>query len=304
MSEPTMGKPLLHAEIPGVPVWRRGKVRDTFDLGDRLLMVATDRISAFDVVMREGIPGKGEILTRLSAYWFELIDPVVPTHFIRLATGGAEDALPFALPPELVGRTLIVRKAQRIDTECIVRGYLAGSAWQEYRETGTVCGIRLEPGLQESSRLPQPIFTPSTKEETGHDRNITYEEFARIAGPRIAHTVRLRALAVYTFAATHALKRGLILADTKFEFGLIDGEPVLIDEALTPDSSRFWPLEGYEPGRAQPSFDKQVLRDWLAATGWNKQPPPPSLPPDVIERTAAAYRRAYELLTGPELRAS
>ena len=293
--------PLLQAEIPGVPVWRRGKVRDSFDLGDRLLVVATDRISAFDVVMNEGIPGKGAILTALSAYWFDLLNPVVPTHFLRLADGSPADDLPFTLPPELVGRSMIVRKAQRIDAECIVRGYLAGTAWQEYRQSGTVCGQRLEPGLEESSQLPAPIFTPSTKPEVGHDQNITYDQFAAIAGADTAHVMRLRSLASYTFAAAHASKRGLILADTKFEFGLIDGEPTLIDEALTPDSSRFWPKDGYAPGRPQPSFDKQGLRDWLSSTGWNKQPPPPALPPGIIEQTRAAYERALELLTGPPL---
>jgi phosphoribosylaminoimidazole-succinocarboxamide synthase len=288
---------LLQAEIPGVAPLHRGKVRDIFDLGDRLLMVATDRVSAFDVVMAQGIPGKGELLSRLSAFWFEKIDPVVPTHFLRIATGAAEDALPFALPPALAGRSLIVRKAERVNVECIVRGFLAGTAWAEYRQSGTVCGMRLMPGLEESQELPEPIFTPSTKEEHGHDRNISYAEFVALVGQDAANVIRLRSLAVYRFAAEYARQRGLILADTKFEFGYIDGELCLIDEALTPDSSRFWPLDGYRPGRPQPSFDKQMLRNWLSASGWNKEPPPPPLPPDVVRRTAETYREAYRRLT-------
>jgi phosphoribosylaminoimidazole-succinocarboxamide synthase len=289
---------LLQAEIPGLAPLHRGKVRDTFDLGDRLLMVATDRVSAFDVVMAQGIPGKGELLSRLSAFWFEKIDGVVPTHFIRIADGTPEDGLPFALPAVLAGRSLIVRKAERVNAECIVRGFLAGTAWAEYRQSGTVCGTRLPPGLEESQELPEPIFTPSTKEENGHDRNISFAEFVALVGQDAANVIRLRSLAVYRFAAEYARQRGLILADTKFEFGEIDGELCLIDEALTPDSSRFWPLDGYRPGHPQPSFDKQGLRDWLSASGWNKVPPPPDLPPEVVQRTADAYRHAYRMLTG------
>jgi phosphoribosylaminoimidazole-succinocarboxamide synthase len=297
-AEGQMAEALLEARIPGLAPLHRGKVRDTFDLGDRLLMVATDRISAFDVVMSSGIPGKGEILSRLSAFWFVKVDSVVPTHFIRLATGGPDDELPFPLPPELAGRSLIVRRAERVNAECIVRGYLAGTAWAEYRASGRVCGIRLMPGLEESQELPEPLFTPSTKEEHGHDRNLTYEEFAALVGPEAANVIRLRSLATYRFAAEYARERGLIIADTKFEFGYIDGELCLIDEALTPDSSRFWPLQGYRPGSGQPSFDKQQLRDWLTASGWNKDPPPPDLPADVIQQTAALYQRAYQQLTG------
>lgn len=292
-----MADVLLQAEIPGMAPLHHGKVRDTFDLGDRLLMVATDRVSAFDVVMTQGIPGKGELLSRLSAFWFEKIDPVVPTHFLRVATGAAEDDLPFDLPPALAGRSLIVRKAERVNAECIVRGFLAGTAWAEYRQSGSVCGMRLMPGLEECHELPEPIFTPSTKAEHGHDRNISDAEFAALVGRDAANVIRLRSLAVYRFAAEYARQRGLILADTKFEFGYIDGELCLIDEALTPDSSRFWPLDRYRPGRPQPSFDKQGLRDWLSASGWNKQPPPPELPSDVIQRTAAAYHEAYRRLT-------
>jgi len=289
---------LMQAEIPGMEPVHRGKVRDTFDLGDRLLMVATDRVSAFDVVMAQGIPGKGELLSRLSAFWFDKLDAVVPTHFLRVATGAPEDELPFALPPALAGRSLIVRKAERVNAECIVRGYLAGSGWAEYQQRGQVCGIRLMPGLEESQALPDPIFTPSTKAEHGHDRNISYAEFVQLVGQDAANVIRLRSLAAYRFVAEYARQRGLILADTKFEFGDIDGELCLIDEALTPDSSRFWPLAGYRPGRSQPSFDKQVLRDWLSASGWNKEPPPPDLPPEIVERTAEAYQHAYRQLTG------
>src|SRR5579885_3178326 len=292
-----MAEVLMQAEIPGRAPLHRGKVRDTFDLGDRLLMVATDRVSAFDVVMAQGIPGKGELLSRLSAFWFAKIDSVVPTHFLSIASGRPEDELPFDLPQALAGRSLIVRKAERVNAECIVRGFLAGTAWAEYRQSGSVCGMRLMPGLEESQELPEPIFTPSTKEEHGHDHNISFAEFAGLVGQDAANVIRLRSLAVYRFAAEYARQRGLILADTKFEFGYIDGELCLIDEVLTPDSSRFWPLDGYRPGRAQPSFDKQGLRDWLSASGWNKQPPLPELPPEVVRRTADAYHEAYRRLT-------
>ena len=291
---------VMQTDLPGR--FRRGKVRDTYDLGDRLLLVATDRISAFDVVMRQGIPDKGAVLTQLSAFWFEKVDAVVPTHFIRLADGSDADALPFALASELVGRAMIVHKAQRLDVECIVRGYLAGSAWQEYQRSGTVCGIRLPAGLKESQQLPDPIFTPSTKAEHGHDENITYAQLEELVGRDAANVLRLRSLAVYRFAWQYAVERGIIIADTKFEFGYRDGELILIDEALTPDSSRFWPLDRYRAGGPQPSFDKQPLRDWLEASGWNKEPPPPDLPDEVVAATAERYREAYRRLTGTEVR--
>ncbi len=294
-----MNTVLLQSPLPNP--WHRGKVRDTYDLGDRLLIVATDRISAFDVVLPNGIPDKGAVLTQLSAFWFEKIEPVVPTHFIRLADGTTADELPFALPPELVGRTMIVRKARRVDVECVVRGYLAGSAWAEYRRTGRVCGIPLPEGLREAEQLPEPIFTPTTKAETGHDQPLTYAELVRMVGAEAANVLKLRSLAVYRFAWQYALQRGIIIADTKFEFGWHDGELILIDEVLTPDSSRFWPLDGYEPGHGQPSYDKQPVRDWLEARGWNKQPPAPPLPPEVVADTAARYRRVFTLLTGREL---
>ena len=294
-----MSRVLLETDLPA-PRYQ-GKVRDTYDLGDRLLIVATDRVSAFDVVMSHGVPDKGAVLTQLSAFWFGKVESVVPTHFLRLATGAGDD-LPFDPPPELVGRSMLVRKARRLDVECIARGYLAGSAWAEYRRTGAVCGIRLPAGLEESAQLPEPIFTPSTKAETGHDQNISYAELERLIGADAANVVRLRSLALYRFAWHYALERGIIIADTKFEFGEVDGELILIDEALTPDSSRFWPRDRYRPGGPQPSFDKQPLRDWLEATGWNKEPPPPDLPDDVVQATAERYREAYRHLTGAEVR--
>ena len=297
-----MAPVLMEAHIPGREPVSHGKVRDTFDLGDRLLIVATDRISAFDVVMGRGIPRKGEVLTRLSAFWFQKIDAVVPTHYIRLADGTRADDLPFSLPDELVGRSMIVHKVRRVDAECIVRGYLAGTAWAEYRQSGTVCGQRLMPGFEESAELPDPIFTPSTKAEGGeHDENISYERFAQLVGPQAANVIRLRSLATYRFAAPYARERGVIIADTKFEFGYLGDELILIDEVLTPDSSRFWPASAYRPGGPQPSFDKQPLRDWLAASGWNKQPPPPELPDDVVADTSRRYLDAYRLLTGTTL---
>lgn len=295
-----MSDVLLQTSLPA-PRYQ-GKVRDTYDLGDRLLIVATDRVSAFDVVMDQGIPDKGAVLTQLSAFWFEKIEGVVPTHFLRLADGSAADALPFALPSELIGRSMIVQKARRLDAECIVRGFLAGSGWAEYRHTGAVCGIRLPEDLVESAQLPDPIFTPSTKAEAGHDENISYDEFVGLIGPDAANVVRLRSLAVYRFAWQYAADRGIIIADTKFEFGEREGELILIDEALTPDSSRFWPRDAYRPGGPQPSFDKQPLRDWLESTGWNKAPPPPPLPDDVVAATAERYREAFRRLTGGDVR--
>jgi phosphoribosylaminoimidazole-succinocarboxamide synthase len=283
-------------------------VRDTYDLGDRLLMVATDRISAFDVVLPNGIPDKGAVLTQLSAFWFERTASVVPNHFIRLADGTPADDLPFELPPEFVGRSMIVRKARRVDIECVVRGYLSGSGWAEYRESQSVCGIRLPPGLRESDELPQPIFTPSTKAESGHDINVSHRQVLEMVGPKAASVLDLRSLALYKYAAQYACERGIIIADTKFEFGWVemDGqeELIVIDEVLTPDSSRFWPADGYQPGGAQPSFDKQPVRDWLTASGWNKAPPAPVLPPEVVASTTERYREAYRRLTGRELYSS
>jgi phosphoribosylaminoimidazole-succinocarboxamide synthase len=291
---------LLETNLPNL--MHRGKVRDTYDLGDgRLLVVATDRISAFDVVLPSAIPDKGAVLTQMSAFWFTLTREVVPNHLIRIADGSEADELPFELPPELYGRSLIVRKAERLDVECVVRGYLAGSGWAEYRDSGRLFGLRIPPDLKESEALPEPMFTPTTKEEEGHDEPISFSDLIQEIGPEAATAVRLRSLALYKYAAQYARQRGIIIADTKFEFGLVDGEPIVIDEMLTPDSSRFWPAAEYEPGRPQHSFDKQFVRDWLNESGWNKQPPAPELPPDIIEKTAERYREAYRRLTGREL---
>jgi phosphoribosylaminoimidazole-succinocarboxamide synthase len=290
---------LVQTDLPNL--FHRGKVRDTYDLGDRLLMVATDRISAFDVVLPNGIPDKGRVLTQLSAFWFDLTSDVVPSHFLRLIDSTEVEGVPFAIPPELIGRSMLIHKAKRLDVECVARGYLAGSGWVEYQETGKVCGIPLPSGLRESDELPEPIFTPATKAETGHDINISFEEVVEIVGERTASVLRARTLAVYGFARDYARERGIIIADTKLEFGWVDDELIVIDEVLTPDSSRFWPVDGYQPGQAQPSFDKQYVRDWLISIGWNREPPPPVLPDDVVEGTADKYREAFRKLTGREL---
>ena len=280
----------------------RGKVRDTYDLGDRLLIVATDRISAFDAVLPTGIPDKGKVLSQMSAWWFEHTSQVVPNHLIRLADGTADDDLPFELPPELIGRSTIARKAQRIDVECIVRGYISGSAWAEYQKWGTVNGLRMPKGMQESEQFPEPIFTPTTKADEGHDEPMTFSDLVQEVGPEAAQVLRLRSIALYNFAADYARERGIIIADTKFEFGYIDGELTVIDEILTPDSSRFWSVADYQSGRPQASFDKQYVRDWLSQSGWNKEPPAPELPPEVVEGTSRRYKEAYRLLTGQEVR--
>ena len=290
---------LVQTDLPNL--FHRGKVRDTYDLGDRLLMVATDRISAFDVVLPNGIPDKGRVLTQLSAFWFDLTSNVVPSHFLRLIDGTEVEGVPFAIPPELIGRSMLIRKAKRLDVECVARGYLAGSGWVEYQDSGKVCGIPLPSGLRESDELPEPIFTPATKAESGHDINISFEEVVDLIGERAASVIRARTLAVYGFARDYARERGIIIADTKLEFGWVDDELIVIDEVLTPDSSRFWPVDGYQPGQAQPSFDKQYVRDWLISIGWNREPPPPVLPDDVVEGTADKYRESFRRLTGQEL---
>ena len=279
----------------------RGKVRDTYALGDRMLIVASDRLSAYDVVLPTGIPDKGKVLSQLSAWWFERTSQVVPNHFIRLADGTAADELPFALPPELIGRTTIARKAKRIDVECIVRGYMAGSAWAEYTKYGTVNGVRMEKGIEEGGQLFEPMFTPTTKAEEGHDEPMTLSDLMQEVGPEVAQVLKLRSLALYNFAAAYARERGIIIADTKFEFGFYDGEIIVIDEILTPDSSRFWDVNDYKVGRSQPSFDKQYVRDWLTQSGWNKEPPAPELPDDVVQGTAARYKEALRRLTGNEV---
>ncbi|MBA3552729.1 MAG: phosphoribosylaminoimidazolesuccinocarboxamide synthase [Actinobacteria bacterium] len=274
----------------------RGKVRDLFEAGDDLLMVATDRISAFDVVLPTPIPRKGQVLSGLSLYWFDRTGHLVPNHLISADVGEFPNG--FAGRTELAGRAMLVRRAQVIPVECVARGYLTGSGWSEYRRAGSVCGIRLPSGLAESERLPGPIFTPTTKAQTGHDAPLTMDETVALVGRGLAERLRELTLSLYEFAAEHALERGIILADTKFEFGFSDGDLLLVDEALTPDSSRFWPADRYVAGRSQPSFDKQYVRDWLDETGWNHEAPGPELPAEVVEQTAGRYREAYERLTG------
>jgi phosphoribosylaminoimidazole-succinocarboxamide synthase len=275
-----------------LPLIASGKVREMYDLGDRLLMVASDRISTYDVVHPNGIPDKGKVLTGISAFWFAKTGHIVPNHFVSATDG---------IPAEARGRAIVARKLDMLPVECVVRGYITGSGWKDYQATGKVSGIELAPGLQESERLPQPIFTPSTKAEVGHDEAIDFDQAAELVGDR-ALMERLRdvAIGLYTFANEHARTRGVILADTKFEFGLdpSSGELVLGDEVLTPDSSRFWPAADYAPGRGQQSFDKQFVRDWASGTGWDKQPPAPEIPADVVDGTRARYVEAYELLTG------
>ena len=284
-----------------LPLLARGKVRDIYDLGDRLLIVATDRISAFDVVLPTGIPDKGLVLTQLSAFWFELTGDIVPNHFIQVVDGTRVPGIDVELPREMIGRAMVVRKAERIDVECVVRGYITGSGWKDYQRSGEVSGIALPPKLKESQELFEPIFTPTTKAEEGHDPPITYEQVIEIAGERGANAARLRSIALYKYGRDYARERGIIIADTKFEFGWLDDEVILIDEALTPDSSRFWPADQYKSGGPQPSFDKQYVRDYLEDIAWNKAPPAPELPPEVVERTAEKYREAFKRLSGREL---
>jgi phosphoribosylaminoimidazole-succinocarboxamide synthase len=293
-------QPLLQIELPGVPKIKSGKVREIFDLGDRLLLVASDRLSAFDVIMPNGIPRKGEVLTQISFFWFDRFASLVPNHLLARA----DDPLPPALQPfaaQLARRCMIVKKAKPLAIECIVRGYLSGSGWKEYQKTRTVCGLALPAGLTESAELPEAIFTPSTKAEAGHDENIPFAEAARIIGPDLAAQARDLSLALYRAGRDYARQRGIIIADTKFEFGVSDGRLILIDEVLTPDSSRFWPADQYAPGRGQPSFDKQFVRDYLETLDWNKTPPGPVLPADVVAKTSAKYLEAYERLTGKKL---
>ncbi len=295
-----MSEPLLQVELPGIPKVRSGKVRELFDLGDSLLMVATDRISAFDCIMPNGIPRKGEVLTQISHFWFEKFASLVPNHLLAKAKDPLPDRLrPFA--SNLEGRSMIVKKSKPLAIECIVRGYLSGSGWKEYQQSQTVCGIKLPEGLTESSQLPEPVFTPATKAETGHDENIPFAQAAKIVGAAIAEEARALSLQIYRMACVHARDRGIIIADTKFEFGMFDGKLILIDEVLTPDSSRFWPADLYEAGSSQPSFDKQFLRDYLERIGWNKQPPAPLLPDYVVQKTQEKYLEAYARLTGRKL---
>jgi phosphoribosylaminoimidazole-succinocarboxamide synthase len=291
-------KVLWETQFAGLMPAARGKVRDLYDLSDRLLIVATDRLSAFDVVLPTPIPDKGRVLTQLSLFWFNLLRDVIPNHVLS----ATEFPAPFdRFKDELAGRSMVVRKTHPLPIECVVRGYVSGSGWKEYRATGKICGIPLPSGLVESDRLPEPIFTPATKAVSGHDENISFEQAASLVGKELAEKVRYISLELYRRAAAYSEPRGIILADTKFEFGLLDNELIWIDEALTPDSSRFWPAAHYSPGGPQASFDKQFVRDYLERMQWPKAPPGPELPPEVVEATRAKYREAYRILAGHEL---
>ena len=290
---------LLQLDLPGIPKVRSGKVREMFDLGDSLLMVASDRISAYDVVLPNGIPQKGEVLTMFSHFWFERVSDLVPNHLLAKA----DEPLPEAVQAhaEQIGRrAMVVKKAQPLAIECVVRGYLAGSGWKEYQKQGTVCGIGLPEGLNNSSKLPEPIFTPATKAEEGHDENISFDEAVNIVGKDIADQARDLSIELYKRGRDHAAEKGIIIADTKFEFGIFEGELILIDEVLTPDSSRFWPADLYSPGKSQPSFDKQFVRDYLETLDWDKTPPGPELPEDIVQKTSEKYIEAYTRVTGLE----
>jgi phosphoribosylaminoimidazole-succinocarboxamide synthase len=293
----TNAPPLLKTDLPGFTLSRRGKVRDVYDLGDRLLVVATDRLSAFDVVLPTPIPGKGVLLTQMSLFWFDLLKDVVPHHVLSADVGEYPSELR-AHREQLEGRSMLVTKAEVLPVECVVRGYITGSGFKDYKRTGCVCGIALQAGLRDSDRLDPAIFTPATKAETGHDENIPYETMVATVGSERAAQARRVSLDLYERARAHAEARGIILADTKFEFGVRDGRLIWIDEALTPDSSRFWPRDSYAPGRSQPSFDKQFVRDYLETLDWDKQPPGPELPPEVVARTVEKYVEAFERLLG------
>ena len=276
----------------------QGKVRDTYDLGDGLLlMVATDRISAFDVVLPTGIPEKGAVLSQISAFWFDMTADIIPNHFVSLAS----DRSDLGLSDEIARRSMVVKRADRIDVECIVRGFITGSAWSEYRRSGTVAGQQMPEGLRDGDMFPEPLFTPSTKAEEGHDENITVAQMEDLVGRELTERLAQASIDVYAAARDYAKGKGIIIADTKFEFGIIDGEISLIDEVLTPDSSRFWDMDGYAPGKSQPSYDKQFVRDWLDDAGWDHEPPAPELPGDVVASTAERYLEAYRMLTGNSL---
>jgi phosphoribosylaminoimidazole-succinocarboxamide synthase len=297
---------LLETNLPN-PLLRRGKVRDNYELDGKLLIVATDRISAFDVVLPCGIPDKGAVLNQLSAFWFGKTAHIIPNHVLHVIKeidqlnayySDQSDKSPLA---ELAGRSMVVRTTKPLPVECVVRGYLAGSAWAEYVQDNTIHGVPYPKGLQESQQLPQPIFTPTTKAESGHDEPLTMEDFNQLLGKSIAEEIKKKSLSIYHFAEEYARTRGIIIADTKMEFGLVDGKVILIDELLTPDSSRFWDVDDYVIGRSQASFDKQIVRDWLAASGWNKEPPAPMLSSDLIQRTSERYQEVYQRLTGEPL---
>jgi len=296
---------LMTTDLP-LPLASRGKVRDTYDLGNHLLIVTTDRISAFDVVLPEGIPDKGLVLNRLSAFWFDHTKNIIKNHLGAVLDNSQplDEYRPhpdYAFPDYLLGRSMLVKKAERLPVECVVRGYLAGSAWEEYRQKGTASGFPLPEGSLESQELPEPLFTPTTKADAGHDEPLSFDEMKKLTGAKLAEAMKEKTIAIYLDARKYAAKRGIIIADTKLEFGLVDGELILIDELLTPDSSRFWDMALYQMGKSQPSYDKQPVRDWLAASDWNKAPPAPALPRDVIKATTERYRHAYEALTGKKL---
>jgi phosphoribosylaminoimidazole-succinocarboxamide synthase len=298
LASPKINSVVWETSLPGIHFLNRGKVRDLYEVGGQLLLIATDRLSAFDVVLPTPIPDKGRVLTQLSLFWFDLLRDVIPNHIVT-ATDFPSELAPHRL--QLEGRSMLCKKTRPLPIECVVRGYLVGSGWKDYRATGKVCGISLPAGLRESERLPEAIFTPATKATTGHDENISFDGAVSLVGAELAEKVRAVSLEIYRRAAAYAEPRGIILADTKFEFGLLGNELIWIDEALTPDSSRFWPADGYEPGRAQPSYDKQFVRDYLERIGWNKQPPGPNLPLEVVAATREKYREAYKRLTGHEL---
>ncbi len=293
---------ITHTQLPHL--YHRGKVRDTYDLGGgHLLMVATDRISAFDVVLPNGVPDKGVILCHLSAFWFRQTAHLLPNHLVALATEPAarpllKEAALDSLPPDVATRAMVVRKAERVDVECIARGYLAGSAWAEYQRDGAINGESAPKGLREGSKLPEVLFTPTTKAEEGHDLPLTLRQMEEMVGAELTRTLQEKTIQVYRFAEEEAARRGIIIADTKMEFGLLDGQVILIDELLTPDSSRFWDASGYAPGKGQPNFDKQFVRDWLIQSGWDREPPAPTLPDEIVARTRERYLEAYRRLTG------
>jgi phosphoribosylaminoimidazole-succinocarboxamide synthase len=292
-----MKEPMLYSEFPDLKLFRRGKVRDVYDLGDKLLIVSTDRISCFDVVLPCGIPGKGEVLTALSCFWFDFLKEIMPHHFL---TASAED-YPAGLKKyasQLRGRSMLVKKTKPLPIECVVRGYLSGSGWKEYLKLGAVCGIKLPAGMRESEKIPQPIFTPSTKADVGHDQNVDQQYVEGLLGRETADALRRLSREIYVQASGYAAGKGIIIADTKFEFGMDAGKIILIDEVLTPDSSRFWPVDGYQPGGAQPSFDKQFVRDYLETLDWDKTPPAPDLPAEIIAKTSEKYLEACRMITG------
>lgn len=295
-------KVLLSTDFKDLKLYRRGKVRDVYDLNDTLLIVSTDRISCFDVVLPDGIPYKGKVLNNISCFWFDFIKDVITHHFITSDINNYPENLR-AYKPELLGRSMLVKKTRPLPVECIVRGYLSGSAWKEYKENQTVCGIKLAPGLIESDKLPQAIFTPSTKEEKGHDINVSQQYIESLLGKKIADTLRRVSIAIYEKASEYAKKRGIIIADTKFEYGIYENKIIIIDELLTPDSSRFWPETHYIPGEPLPSFDKQFVRDYLESIHWGKVPPAPCLPPEIIRKTSQKYLEAFERITGKRISA-